>query len=183
MHTAPLIDPVPPLGEEARAEAVFAAVAKGFGFVPDGLRLYGISPPLLETFVGTVGYFHSAAGGLPAELATIIRYLLSSRAGCAFCIDMNEARLVAMGHDLDTLRAARSNPEAAPVKDAERPLVRLALKAVSNPDGVTAADLDAARKEGWPDRVLFDTVALAANNTAFTTLLRTFKVHQQGAWS
>ena len=177
----PLIDPVPPQGDEARVAALLGIIEQELGFVPDGLRLYGISPPLLETFLGTVGYFRSGAGGLSPELATVIRYLVSSKSTCSFCIDFNEAMLVSMGHDPDVLRAARSDPDRAPVKDAERPLVQLALKAVTGPETVTASDLDAARGHGWSDRVLFDTVAVAANNWAFTTMLRTFKVEHQGA--
>ncbi len=66
----PLIDPVPPQGDEARVAALLGIIEQELGFVPDGLRLYGISPPLLETFLGTVGYFRSGAGGLSPELAT-----------------------------------------------------------------------------------------------------------------
>lgn len=179
----PLIDPVPPSGDEARVAAPLAAIQQELGFVPDGLRLYGVSPPLLEAFLATVGYFRSGAGGLSPELATVIRYLVSSKSTCSFCIDFNEGMLVSMGHDLETLRAARLDPDRAPVKDAERPLIRLALQAISTPEQVTAADIDAARAEGWSDRVLFDTVAVAANNWAFTTLLRTFKVDHQGAFA
>ncbi len=177
----PLIDPVPPQGDEARVATLLGMIEQELGFVPDGLRLYGISPPLLEAFLGTVGYFRSGAGGLSPELATVIRYLVSSKSMCSFCIDFNETMLVSMGHDLDVLRAARSDPDKAPVKDAERPLIQLALKAVSGPETVTASDIDVARGHGWSDRVLFDTVAVAASNWAFTTMLRTFKVEHQGA--
>lgn len=48
----PLLNPVPPADEEDRVQAIFDQIQEAAGFVPDGLRLYAISPPLLETFVG-----------------------------------------------------------------------------------------------------------------------------------
>ncbi|MHB8347966.1 MAG: carboxymuconolactone decarboxylase family protein, partial [Acidiferrobacterales bacterium] len=65
----------------------------------------------------------------------------------------------------------------------ERPLLRLALKAVTKPEQVSAADLDAARAAGWDDRGIFDAVALATGNRAFNLLLATFKVEHQGGFA
>jgi len=175
-----LLDPTPPAGEEARVNAVFDGIREHVGFVPDGLRLYGISPPLLEAFVGNVGYF---LGGtrLSPRLTAMIRYLVSDRADCQFCVDMNEGFLTQMGFDLETIRAARSDAERAPIDEQERPLLRLALKAVDRSQEVTVADLEAARAAGWSDRDIFDAVVQAANNRAFNHVLRTFKVERQGA--
>ncbi len=176
----PLIDVTPPKGEEGRVAAVFQAIEGHIGFVPDALRLYGISPPLLEAFVGNVAYFRGGTALSPL-LTTMIRYLVSSAADCRFCIDMNEAFLVQMGQDLGQLRAARENPEQAPVEARERPLLRLALKAASEPQSVTEADVAAAREQGFSDRDIFDAVAQAASNRALNLVLGTFKVEEQGA--
>lgn len=178
----PLIQPTVPHGQEEKVTALLGAVEATVGFVPDGLRLYGISPPLLESFVNNVGYF-SSESGLGMRLATMIRYLVSYRADCTFCIDLNEGFLIGMGLELDAIRAARDDVEAAPVEARERHLLRLALKAVSEPERVTAADLDAAREAGWDERAIFDAVAVATSNRAFNLLLATFKVEQQGAFA
>jgi alkylhydroperoxidase family enzyme len=188
MHTErlteerPLIAPVPPAGEEDRVTQVFDAVAQQIGFVPDGLRLYGISPPLLEAFVANVGYFRGGTS-LSPTLTAMIRYLGSWRAGCQFCVDLNEALLTDLGADLDVLRAARDDAGLAPVEERERPLLRLALKAQDAPHEVTREDLDAARAQGFSDREAFDAVVQAANNRAFNLVLRTFNVEHQGAFA
>lgn len=44
------------------------------------MRLYGIRPPLLETFAGTVGYFRSGMS-LSPSLTAMIRDLVSEHAG------------------------------------------------------------------------------------------------------
>lgn len=178
----PLLTPQAPAGEEARVAATLEAIEQRIGFVPDGLRLFGISPPLLESYVSNIGYFNSGERLSPV-LMTMIRYLVSSGAKCSFCIDLNEGLLSNMGLDVDRVRAARSDIDAAPVAEKEKPLLRLAIKSVTNPEGVGQADLDAARRQGWNDRDIFDAVAQAASNRAFNYVMRTFKVEHQGAFA
>jgi alkylhydroperoxidase family enzyme len=178
----PLLTPQPPAGEEARVAATLGAIEQRLGFVPDGLRLFGISPPLLESYVSNIGYFNSGERLSPV-LMTMIRYLVSSNAKCSFCIDLNEGFLENMGVDVDQARAARDDLEAAPVAEHEMPLLRLAIKSVTHPDSTTQADLDAARAHGWSDRDIFDVVAQAASNRAFNYVMRTFHVEQQGVFA
>lgn len=178
----PLINPHAPKGEEARVDAVFSAVKQHMGFVPDGLKIFSFSPPLLETFVGNISYFNSGERLTPSLMA-MIRYLVSSNSECHFCIDMNEGFLTNMGADLNAVRAARNNPELAPIPAKEKPLLMLALKAVKTPESVNSQDIQAAKNQGWSDRDIFDVVAQAANNLAFNKILRTFKIDAQGVFA
>ena len=107
-NDAPLIFPQAPVGDEQRVADIFSAIQEHVGFIPDGLRLYSLSPPLLETFVGNISYFNGGGTSLSPELTAMIRYLVSWQSGCSFCVDMNESLLVNLGKDLDTLRAARN---------------------------------------------------------------------------
>lgn len=179
----PLVIPQAPIGDEARVNAIFDAVQEGIGFIPDGLRLYSFSPPLLETFMGNVHYFNGGGTRLSGELTAMIRYLVSWQAGCSFCIDMNEGMLVNLGKDLEQIRAARTNPDMAPVSGKDKVLLKLALKASNNPEFVTQQDLEQARQQGWEDRDLFDSVVQAASIRAFNIVLSTFKVEHQGAYA
>lgn len=178
----PLLQARPPKGEEDRVAAVLGVIEQKLGFVPDGLKLFGISPPLLESYASNIGYFNSGERLSPSLMA-MIRYLVSWNAKCTFCIDLNEGFLVNMGATLDQVRAARNNADDAPVADKEKPLLKIALKAVTDPEGVGAQDLDAAYAQGWSDREIFDVVAQAASNRAFNHVLRTFKVDHQGVFS
>ena len=176
-----LLNPTPPTGEEQRVDAVFGMAKEMIGYVPAGMRLYGISPPLLELFGGTVAYFRSGTA-LSPQLTTMIRYLGSERARCQFCIDMNESFLSKMGTDLDAARAARDDIEQAPLEDREIPLLKLAMHAVTDPDQDAAPLIDEARAAGWGDRELFDAVLQAASNRAFNFVLKTFNVETQEAF-
>lgn len=181
-NNKPLITPHAPAGEEGRVNSVFDAIKQHIGFVPDGVRLYSFSPALLENFVGNISYFNSGERLTPSLMA-MIRYLVSWESKCHFCINMNEGFLTNMGLDLDAIRAARNNPEAAPLPAKEKPLLMLALKSVNDPESVNDQDIQAAKAQGWSDRDIFDVVAQAASNRAFNYVLRTFNVESQGAFS
>jgi alkylhydroperoxidase family enzyme len=182
-NTKALLDPTPPIGEEDRVSQVFSMAKEMIGFIPSGLRLYGISPPLLETFAGTVGYFRNGTK-LSPRLTTMIRYLVSERAGCQFCIDLNETILLSQGIDLDEIRAVRSTPEKAPLEDErERPLLALALAAVEDPNSDKSEMVKTARDAGWADREIFDAVLQATSNRAFNFALKTFNVETQEAFA
>lgn len=178
-----LITPTPPAGEEERVAAMLEKIEEHLGFVPDGLKLYSMSPPLLETFIGNVGYFAMGGTALPPELTTMIRYLVSWRASCQFCIDMNEGFLDNMGVNLDQVREARDNPDKAPLQDKEKTLLKLALKSVHVDEEVTRTDMDNAHSQGWGDREIFDAVVQAANVRAFNHVLRTFNIEHQGVFT
>lgn len=178
----PLLVPQIPSGEEAKVAEIFSHVEQRVGFVPDGLRLYSFSPTLLQNFVGNIGYFNSGER-IPPKLMAMIRYLGSWRAQCKFCIDLNEGFLTSMGLGLDEIRAARDNPEQAPLDEKEKTLMRLAIKSVSDSGTLSQADIDAARSVGWSDRDIFDAVAQATSNRAFNMMLRAFNVEHHGVYS
>ena len=179
----PYITPQVPAGDEERVSAILGQMEEHLGFVPDGLKLFGMSPPLLESFVGNIGYFAMGGTALRPELTAMIRYLVSSEAACQYCIDLNEGFLSNMGVDLDRVREARSNPDKAPFTDKEKTLLKLAVKSVDTSKTVTEADIINARQQGWGDREIFDAIIQAANNRAFNHVLRAFNIEHQGAFA
>jgi len=178
-----LIYPQAPSGEEERVNGILGNIEKHLGFVPDGLRLFSISPPLLETFVGNIGYFNMGGTQLPPTLTAMIRYQVSWDVGCNYCIELNEGFLSNLGVNLDDVRASRGNPEAAPLSEKEKALLMLAIKSVEAPDEVNQSDMDKVKKQGWGEREIFDAVVQAANNRAFNYVLKTFNIEHQGVFS
>ena len=175
-----LLSPEIPPGEEARVSAILDNFQEHLGFVPDGLRLYSFSPPLLESFANNIGYFNMGGTQLPPPLTAMIRYQVSWDAGCSFCVDMNEGFLTNMGMKLEDIRASRNNPDAAPLSDNEKAILKLAVKAVEQPEDISKEDIEYVRNKGWKDREIFDAVVQAANNRAFNYVLRTFNIEHQG---
>ena len=146
-----LIDPVIPEKEQRLADKIFSGVEERLGYVPAGLRLYGISPHLLQSFSSAVGYFMGHER-LSQKLLSFIRYLVSSEANCRFCIDFNQGILLSLGVTEQELQEARSNPRAAPLEERERELLHIALTAVDNPEAIDETRVSAAREIGCSDR-------------------------------
>lgn len=175
-----LIHPAPPAADADRVNTIFASIEQQLGFVPDGVKLYSLSPPVLEAFLSYVGYFNQGGTPLPKGLPAMIRYLSAWDYGCSFCVDMNEFFLTGMGFNLDDIRAARTNVDLAPFENKDRILLKLALKSIETPAEVNQADMQEAYQAGWSDREIFDAVVQAASNRAFSTVLKTFNIEHQG---
>lgn len=178
-----LINPQPPAEDEEKVAGILRHIEENMGFVPDGLRMLGVSPVLLENMMGNVAYF-MAHKELSQDLLWFIRYLNSEEVGCDFCISFTGGMLMNnLGKTADQLQAAKDNPDNAPLTDKEKTLLKIALASCDSPENVSAADLQKARDAGFSERNIFDAVAAAVNNRAFTLLLRTFKVDElQGSF-
>lgn len=177
--TGPRLHLAPPVGEEGRVDAVIAPWAAMLGRPPAGLQLFGLSPPLLEHYAAGIDYYmhHPRLG---AVLRTFIRYLVSWRGACTYCVDLNEAFLANAGIDLAVARAARNDPRAAPLEPAEQALLLFALDVVERPATVDAARIDALRHAGWSDRDIFDAAWHAAQNRAFGMVAEAFGLPPEG---
>lgn len=178
-----LIYPQAPAGEEEKVNAIFKGINEHLGFIPDGLRLLSMSPPLLETMMGNIGYFNMGGTKLSPVLTAMIRYQVSSSEGCSFCIDLNEGFLSNLGLELDEVRASQNKPETAPLIEKDKALLLFALKAMKNPNDIDESEMMKVKKQGWDDREIFDAVAQAASNKAFNYMLKTFNVSHQGVYS
>lgn len=179
--TRPLLQPSVPVEEEESINTIFNQIEERFGFVPDGVRLYGTSPVLLESLLTGASYFlqHS---GINQTLLALIRYLTSDNIGCSFCISFNEGILLQLGLDIETIRSISDDPAKAPLEEREKALLAFALKAVTEPESVNRADVDHLRTLGWTEQEIFEVVVMAANTRAFNLVLKTFKVREQGAF-
>lgn len=165
-----------PEGEEEKVEALFKSIEGALGSVPDGLRLLGNSPVLLENMMGNIGYF-TGHKELSQDLLFMVRYLNSEEVSCSFCIGFTESVLINhLGKTSEQLQAAKENPDHAPLTEKEKVLLKIALASSTNPQGVSQDDLQKARDVGFSERNMLDVVAAAAYNKAFTYILRTFKI-------
>lgn len=178
-QTSIRIDITPPSEELAKLEAIMAPYKEILGRAPGGLQLLGVSPPVLEHYAGTIGYY-MAHPTLGQALLTFIRYLVSWRGDCAYCVDLNEAFLINAGLDLDAIRATREDPELAPLEERDKALLLLAVEAVDRPESVSADRLDMLRDLGWSDRDILDAVWHATLNRAFGRTAEAFGLPPDG---
>lgn len=86
------------------------------------------------------------------------------------------------GFSLESIRASRNNPDAAPLACNEIALLKLAIKSIEAPEDVSKAGLDEVHQLGWSKREIFDAVAQVTNNRVFNYILRTFNIEYQGVF-
>ncbi|MGV6857741.1 MAG: carboxymuconolactone decarboxylase family protein [bacterium] len=182
MSQAALISPQLNADEQARVDAIFSDIESKMGFVPAGLKLYSVSPPLLEAFLGNVGYFMAHPDFRQEFLATV-RYLVSSTNNCRFCIDFNLGILGNQGVDLDAVRAAREDASKAPLESREIALLQHVLKTLEQPASQTKESLETLKQLGWSEREIFEAILIGSNNRSFTTMLKAFNVEDQDAFA
>lgn len=182
MTQTALITPNLNSDEQTKVNAMFAMAEEHLGYVPDGLKLYSVSPPLLEAFLGNVGYFMAHPVFRQEFLATV-RYLVASKSECQFCIDFNEGILVNLGADIDAVHQARSNPDAAPLTEPEKALLKHVLATLDDPMSQTAEKLERIKAKGWSEREVFEAILIGSNNRSFSTMLKAFNVEGQGAFA
>lgn len=147
-----LINPQPPLGDEEKVAGIMKHIEEKMGLVPDGLRLLGVSPALLESMMGNVGYF-MAHEELSQELLWTIRYINSEEVSCNFCISLAGGMLMNnLGKTVDELQAAKKNPDNASLTANEKILLKIALASCENPESVSSDDVQKARDVGYSER-------------------------------
>lgn len=178
-HTSVRIDFTPPPGKEGMVEAIMSPFAAMLGKSPAGLRMLGTSPKLLEHYAGSIDYYMSHPR-ISQGLLTFIRYLVSWRGECEYCIDMNEAFLINAGLDIDLIRATRDDHAKAPLDEREKFLLELAVDAVDHPESITADKVEKARAYGWRDSDIFDAVWHANSNRAFGLTAEAFGLTPDG---
>ncbi len=178
----PLMQPTPPVGQEEAVEKTLLAASEIMGFVPDPLRLMGVSPPILAEFTEFLGQYETHPR-LNSNLLAMMRYLVAAKNDCKYCVTTSEGIMIERGMDLDDLRGAQEDPSTVPLPEKEKALLLLVLKMVLNADEVEAADLEIAYANGWTDRDIYEAANYTVRNYAVDLLLKALKVDGQGAFA
>ena len=175
MATLKTVSPDEATGEVA---AVYEQINAAWGSVPNAIRLYSTNPFLLRNQWEYYGSIMQHPALSPA-LTACIRMLVSQEGQCAYCIDLNAARLMnMMGWSADQVAETRANYLNSPLAEKEKALLGLVLKAVRTPRSVSAADVAAVRALGWKDSDIFDAVCHGTRMVAGDILINAFQVER-----
>jgi len=170
---------IPPIEEATEdVKKIFAEIESMMGRVPNGLKLWSISPRALRAQWAGIKSILSR----PKEeqkLYAIIRYLASEENGCTYCIGLNGGMLINY-YDVtqDELIAMQKDPASAPLDDKNKALLLFAMKAIKDADSVSANDIDTLTRLGISEEEMFNIVLAASHMFVVNTLFKTFKVEQ-----
>lgn len=156
MPNVPLIDRDNATGN---VKEQFDQIAAAFGTVPAMFRAVAHSPAALTSMWGAFGAF--GGGALGPALSEQIAVAVADRNSCHYCLAAHAALGKKAGLSRETLAAAQNGESEDPRTAA---LLTFALKLVEDRGGVSPADVDAVRAQGWNDEQIVETIGQVALN-------------------
>lgn len=163
-------------GEEI--EPIFDAVRNIVGFVPKPTQLLGTSPALLKNWWDYTQHFINRTE-LSFDLLNYIRLLVAVHGEFPFCIEFNTAGIKAKtGMSDDEVVAIIRDPSLARLPDSERALLLFVLRVVSEPETISAADVQELRDTGWTDELIFEASYYGGWMLLLGLLFNAFDMHE-----
>ena len=169
-----------PTVENATGEVkeILDEIQGAFGMVPNGLKLWSVSPRALQAqWVGMKSILSRPKA--EQKLYAIMRYLASEENRCTYCIGLNGGMLINYyGVTQDELIAMQKDPASAPLEEKNKALLIFAMKAIKDADSVSANDIDTLTRLGISEEEMFNIALAASHMFVVNTLFKTFKVEQ-----
>lgn len=157
---------VPLIGEDDATDPMVKRVYDeirvelGFGMVPNLFRSMASRPAFLEA---NWNHFRSTVldGALPRTLKEMVGVLISQKNRSEYALRVHLHSLSALGISEEVLRLLVEDVDRCPLPAPERAALRFGLKAGTDPQAVTAADITALAKEGLGADEIFELFATA----------------------
>ncbi|MFP5308818.1 MAG: methyltransferase domain-containing protein [Actinomycetes bacterium] len=137
------------------------------GFVMNASRLWATDPEGHELLFGLAAHATRVAGISIRERGILVT-ACASRLGDAYCSLAWGGKLASVA-DADLAAGVLAGDDDA-LDDRERALARWARAVTSDPNGTTAADVEALRAAGFDDRQVFGITTYVAVRIAFSTV-------------
>jgi uncharacterized peroxidase-related enzyme len=148
-------------------QRLYAHDVADHGFVMNLTRVWGHVPHAHDALFGLLADMVSAAGLTFRQRGVLVASTARSR-GDAYCSFAWGARLA--GAAGDDVAQAVLLADDADLEDSDRALARWARAVASDPNGITAADLEPLRRAGFDDRQIFAITTFVALRLAFSTI-------------
>ena len=153
------INPIDVESASGKTEALFGAVQKKLGMVPNVVRTFAHSPAVLEGYLGLSGAL--GKGVLPAKLREQIALAVGETNGCNYCVAAHSAAGKMVG--LSDEDVADSRLGTSPDSKVDSAL-RFARQVVDQQGWVSDEDLAKVRAAGYGEAEITEIVANVALN-------------------
>lgn len=170
-----LLTLVPPEKAEGKLSELYTLTEEMFGAVPNNVRMLGVSPAVLENQLQFARYYR-AHSTLSVPFLAMLRLLVAKATKSPYCEKLNTGMLMQLGVPAEKVDALKADPKSAPLNNEEQALLTFVLKAVRDPQGVTASDVQELRNLGWSEADIFDAVAHGARAVATNIIFDVFKL-------
>ncbi|TQM09835.1 carboxymuconolactone decarboxylase family protein [Pseudonocardia kunmingensis] len=155
----PRLTALGPDNTPSTSSALLAGIIDRHGDAGPMVRTMAHSPALLQGYLELSRAMKRAA--IPRPLSEKISLAVQEWLGCALCLEAHTAAGRSVGLTDTDISLARGGT-ATDARDAA--LITYAARILTEPNTISAADVDELRRHGWSDRVLADVVGLVALN-------------------
>jgi uncharacterized peroxidase-related enzyme len=169
-----------PIVEEAEAEGEIARIYEAYKrqmqipYVPNILRGLATSPAALAFHWGFVKHLHKSLT-LPESLFYMILYAIAESKNTQYCSANNELTCRTLGIDGSTIGALVEDIDVV-TPQRMREIIKFALKAALDPQGLIAEDYQRVRDSGVSDDELVEIILIAAISNYNNTLSDALKI-------
>ena len=164
--------------QEAQGEVkeIFNEVEKVFGVVTEGLSLWALNPEALKFQWNSIK--EQMDNDMDTQkMYTLIRYIISEKNHCEYCIGLNGGMLINMyGMSEEELKEVADNLSVAKLTPKNEKLLAFALRSINEPQSIKQQDIDELRSLGLNDKEIFHLVLTASMMLVVNTLFHTFDV-------
>jgi uncharacterized peroxidase-related enzyme len=166
--------------EEAAGEDVQALYREfrsrfGRADLPGIVKCFATNPAVLKSMIDLAAEFLFIDGHLSRRQKEMIATLVSAENGCPYCANSHGNALLAQGGSTEVLCALQTGAvDSNCFVEAERVLMRFALKVNSDSRSVTRAEVEKVMQAGWTEPQLAETVHFVALFAAFNRIANSF---------
>ncbi len=168
-----LLNTVSPDQAEGKVAEIYQQISEAFGFIPNAMNLYSVSPAAMERQWAYLGYNMQHPKLSPLLLA-LIRLLVSVDKGCDYCVNLNTGILLQNGLSMDDIQALKQDTTQAPLEEADMAMLQFVLKATNEAHARSVQEVQQLRDYGFEDKDIFDAVQHGAHMVATEILFDTF---------
>ncbi len=169
-----------PTKENATGEVkkIFDEMQSMLGMVPNGMKLWSANPKALQMQWAVMkAVMHKDKE--EQKLYAMIRYLVSDKNSCSYCIGFNSTMLINIfGLSQDDLIELQKDPSTASLNPKNKALLLLAMQSVKDPDSVCEEDIKKLKHLGITEMEMFNIVHTVGKMMLVNTLFKAFKVQQ-----
>lgn len=170
-------------GASAEVAALYQQFRARFGRtdIPGILRCFATHPPLLRAMMDLASGMLFTDGALTRRHKEMIATFVSFRNACPYCADSHGSFFRQQGGTDAALCALRENHLASgELTDGERTLLEFAEKVNRDSQAIGRADVEGARKAGWSELQIAETIHTVALFAAFNRIANAFGLPSQG---
>jgi RNA polymerase sigma-70 factor (ECF subfamily) len=160
---------LPAFDRDPRDFAPFAFFQEKFGFIPNIFRAQTLRPDVVEAEAFTVGTVLLTTDVLSREQKEYILLVISAANLNTYCVAVHCEMLRGLGVPEDASDQIAVDHHHADLSAADKALLDFALK-VARGSSSAPADLDRLQANGFSDREILETVAMAALTNFLNTL-------------